>query len=167
MKRSRRVRRLPGGKYRVRLPAAERLLLMVLSTHLATILGSEEPYADPSMRRLFPPAYVDDEDAERSYQDLVRGDLVAQRARALNAVDHVTHSPEVDDEEMAAFLAALNSLRLVIGTHLDVSENLDDLETEGGFSSSTVGAYTYLSWLEGQVVDAMSASLPPSTDTST
>jgi hypothetical protein len=29
-----------------------------------------------------------------------------------------------------------------------------------------MSAYAYLSWLEGQVVDAMAASLPPSLDSS-
>ena len=130
------------------------------------MLGSQEPYADPSMRRLFPPAYVDDDEAERNYQDLVRGDLIEQRSRALRAVDHVTHSSQVDGEEMAAFLEALNSLRLVLGTHLDVPENLDDLGAEDDPRSITMSAYTYLSWLEEQVVDALSGSLPPSADTS-
>ncbi|MDA8400628.1 MAG: DUF2017 family protein [Actinomycetota bacterium] len=162
----RRVRRLSAGRYRVRLPMTERLLLMTLSTQLVTMLSSDKPSSDPSLRRLFPPAYVDDEHAERNYQELVRQDLLARRSRALDAVNHVTHSDQVDEETMESFLEALNALRLVIGTHLDVSENLDDITTQDDAQSPAMSAYAYLSWLEGQVVDAMAASLPPSLDSS-
>ena len=58
------------------------------------------------------------------------------------------------------WLGALESLRLVLGTQLDVTEesygplDLDDPE------AARLALYHWLSWLQEEVVQALSASLP-------
>jgi len=63
---------------------------------------------------------------------------------------------------MAAWLAALNDLRLVLGTRLDVTEEMYERGVpEDDPRAASFAIYAYLGWLEEQVVDAMAASLPP------
>ena len=59
-------------------------------------------------------------------------------------------------DEADAWLRALNDLRLVLGTRLDVTEDLDyenlDLNEPRG---RDLAVYGYLSWLQEQLVEAL------------
>lgn len=82
----------------------------------------------PVLRRMFPPAYhlEADEEAETEYQRLMREELVASRLAALTTVSAALRDHTVlDDAGLGALMQSLNSLRLVLGTMLDVDEELD------------------------------------------
>ena len=68
----------------------------------------------------------------------------------------------LDEEQMAAWLGALNDLRLVLGTRLNVTEDMhpDDLSDEDPRAHS-LALYYYLGWLEEQVVEALAAGVDP------
>ena len=57
-------------------------------------------------------------------------------------------------------LDILNSLRLVLGTRLDVDEELPDLDPSDP-QAPVYAVYEYLGWLLSQVVDALGSDLPP------
>jgi hypothetical protein len=60
---------------------------------------------------------------------------------------------------MAAWLGALNDLRLVLGTRLEVTE--DSVEQDfppGDPRRETLALYHYLGWLESQAVDALASA---------
>ena len=59
-----------------------------------------------------------------------------------------------------AWLTALNDLRLVLGTRLEVSEDslLGDLP-EDDPRAPDLALYAYLSWLQEQVIEAMAGEL--------
>jgi hypothetical protein len=61
-------------------------------------------------------------------------------------------------DEADAWLRALNDLRLVLGTRLDVTEDLDyeniDLNEPRG---RDLAVYGYLTWLQEQLVEALAA----------
>ena len=153
---SRRIGRDGSGGYRLRLPAEERDVLRGLPAQLRELLQT----SDPSLERLFPPAY-DDTEADDEYGELVRGDLLEGKLAALEVVEQTVDADRLTEEQLEAWLGALESLRLVLGTKLDVSEATYEQEVDPHDPSAPVLAlYGYLSWLQEQAVEAHAASLP-------
>ena len=72
-----------GGAVELRLSRDERSLLAGLVAELRALLDGAP--GDPSLRRLFPPAYDEDDD-ERAYRDLMGGELLDGRRAALELV---------------------------------------------------------------------------------
>ena len=85
-----RIRPAKGGGYELRLAAEERALLTVLPGHLISLLDSvgETPQANlpEALRRLLPPAYPTDPDAERAYESMTRMDLVEHHRESLETM---------------------------------------------------------------------------------
>ena len=77
---------------------------------------------DPSLRRLFPPAYTDDDDANDEFQRLMREELLEGKLAALEIVEQTAGADHLTGEQLEGWLGALESLRLFLGTQLDVSE---------------------------------------------
>src|SRR5947209_5095809 len=77
---------------------------------------------DPSLRRLFPTAYPDDAERDREYRQLVGDELVERRRAALDTLLATVDASSVSEDDLAAWMGAINDLRLVLGTRLDVSE---------------------------------------------
>ena len=155
--RDRRIERTRKGELRLRLPRSERDLLRHLRAELEQLLATAP--GDPSLRRLFPPAY-EDEDAEEEYRRLMRDELLGGRRRALRVLEETADSDRLSTEEAQAWLTALNDLRLVLGTRLDIQEET----LLHGFDPSDPRApelalYGYLSWLQEQLVEAIGAGL--------
>jgi hypothetical protein len=153
-----RVRRTRRGEFQLRLPPEERAVLRALPDQLRELLATD----DPALERLFPPAYPEDPAADREYAGLVRGDLVAARLSSLDVMEATIDADRLDDEQLAAWLSAINDLRLVLGTRLEVTEDLygadlpeDDPRTPG------LALYFYLGWLEEQVVEALASGIDP------
>src|SRR5919106_500139 len=84
----RRIRRTRQGDFELRIPSQEREILASLPSRLRELLGSD----DPAVGRLFPPAYEDDPVRQADYEDLVRGDLTAQRLRSLEIMEETLRS---------------------------------------------------------------------------
>jgi hypothetical protein len=81
---------------------------------------------DAVFRRLFPPAYANDVDAEEEYMTLFRLDLDVARALALDTLAKTADATELSEEELDAWLRALNYIRLWLGTLLDITEDEPD-----------------------------------------
>ena len=148
----RQIERDGAGGVRLRFHEGEVILLRELLGELEALL--EDP-DDPALRRLFPQAH-DDPENEEQYRSLVRDQLVAGRSKALSVVRDTLGKETLDAEEADAWLRALNDLRLVLGTRLDVTEDLDyeniDLDEPRG---RDLAVYGYLSWLQEQLVEAL------------
>jgi len=143
------LERTPDGGVLLRLSPEERALLAGLAAELRSQLDGEP--REPSLRRLFPPAYADEQD-ERAYRELAGGGLLDGRRQALELLAATATSDRLSAEEADAWLRALNDLRLVLGTRLDVQEGtlLDNPQTP------ELAIYGYLSWLQEQLVAALS-----------
>jgi hypothetical protein len=152
---NRQIRRDRDGGVRLSLNANEQLLLRDLLDQLEPLLGDPD---DPALRRLFPPAYSDDESDEQ-YRSLVRDQLVYGRTKSLGTVRATLGEQTLSPEQADDWLRALNDLRLVLGTRLEVNEDLDyeriDLDEPRG---RDLAVYGYLAWLQEQLVDALQAS---------
>lgn len=151
----RRVRRTRQGTYRLKIPSEERGLLRSLSDQLREALET----GDPGTVRLFPPADPDDAEASDRYRSLVGDQLLADRLQALDAMESTIDAAELDEEHVTAWLTTLNDMRLVLGTQLDVSEDLEPLP-EDHPDAPRVAVYGYLGWLVSEIVEALSGELP-------
>jgi Domain of unknown function (DUF2017) len=144
------LERTPEGDVLLRLSPEERALLVALAGELrAQLDGSTD---DPSFRRLFPPAYEDAKD-EQAFRELAADELLNGRREALDVLAATARADRLSAQEADAWLRALNDLRLVLGTRLDVQEGtlLDQPQTP------ELAIYGYLSWLQEQLVAALSS----------
>jgi hypothetical protein len=150
------VERVRGGRFRVRLTSEERDLLRSLPGQLRDLL----PTDDPSLHRLHPPAYEDDPEHEAEYRRLVRDDLLRQRLEALEVMESTLDAETLDEDQLAAWLGTLNDLRLVLGTRLEVTEELyEEGMPRDDPRAPTFGLYQYLGWLEENVVAALAGQV--------
>ena len=149
------MERAADGGVELRLTREERALLTGLAGELLVLLDGEP--GDPALRRLSPPAY-DDEQDEDAYRELMGGELLAGRREALELIARTAEHERLSLEEADAWLRALNDLRLVLGTRLDVKEDtfLEELRPEDP-RAPALAVYGYLSWLQEQLVAALSA----------
>ncbi len=143
------------GTFRVRLPADERDVLAALPAQLREALDAEEP----TLFRLFPPAYVDDEAANADYAKLVGSSLLDGKRRALEQLERTAHAETLTEDDLRSWLGALESLRLALGTQLDVTEEsygpLDPADPD----APRLALYHWLSWLQEEVVQALSTAM--------
>ena len=153
-----RVKRKGPGRYVLKLRPSEQVLMGDLVVQLREQLVASTD--DPSVKRLFPPAYANDPERDAGYQVLTRDELLEGRLQALDTVERSMDGGEVGAEEMTAWMGTLNSLRLVLGTRLDVDEELPDLDPDDP-QAPAYAVYEYLGWLLSQVVDALGSDLPP------
>ncbi len=150
-----RIERAGDGLYALRLPEEERALLRFLPAELRSLL--EAAPDDPGLRRLFPPAY-DDEQDEAAYRELMGNELLDGRRHALEVLAETANAERLTGEQAQAWLTALNDLRLVLGTRLEVSdESLLEGLAEDDPRAPELALYAYLSWLQEQLVEALSA----------
>lgn len=155
-----RVKRTRKG-FALRIPPAERDVLRTLPGQLRGLLTEGAATTDPVVRRLFPSAYPDEPERAAEFDAMVRDDLVAQRMQAIDVMERTIDAERLSEDELVAWLSAINDLRLVLGTRLDVTEEMTELDM--GVSPEDPRAqmfalYAYLSYLEEDVVGALSGS---------
>jgi len=148
------VRRTRRGTFELRLPEYGLWLLRSLLPQLRTLL-TEDDTSSPQLRRLFPTAYPDDPERDEEYWQLVRDDLVAGRLAAIDEVEQSLDARELTREQALAWMSAINAVRLVLGTLLDVSEQMD-LSTLGPDDPDlpAYASYDFLSHLLDELVSA-------------
>ncbi len=150
----RRIRRSRKGDFELRIPEPEREVLRRLPGQLLEIHGSD----DPILERLFPAAYPDDAEHEREFRDMTHDDLRRQREDALQVMSRTIEAERLSEEELLAWLSAINDARLVLGLRLDVTEEFDISRIpDDDPRASMFGLYGYLTWLEEQAVGALSS----------
>ena len=154
---TRRIQRDRKGGYRLRLPPEERELLRSLPRQLRGVMQTD----DPSLRRLFPPAYPEDREADDEFRRLMRDDLLEGKLAALRVVEETAGAEHLSGEQLEGWLGALESLRLYLGTQLDISEGTFGEELDPADPAApALALYGYLSWLQEEAVAALSANLP-------
>lgn len=89
----------------------------------------------------------------------MRSELVASRLAGLDVVSdslapNDRRAPELTETQMMAFLQALNGVRLVLGTMLDVSEEPGEISADHPMSGE-YQLYDFLSWVLDSSVRAV------------
>ncbi len=158
--RSRAVTRRRDGRFDLRLSEDVRELLRSLAAQMTDLLDSEPD--DPSLRRLFPTAYPDDPFRDAEYQVMSGDRLRDGRRTSYEVLAATADQQDVSEDDLNALMRAVNDVRLVVGTRLDVSEedemlgldaDPDDPETQLRW------LYEVLSFLEVEIVDALADAL--------
>jgi len=148
-----RIVRLGDDRFAVDLGDDERALLVRLVDSLRDMLleGPSE-----ATRRLFPPAHANDAKLEAEYRELVGDSILEKRLADLDVVERSASATELDEEAMTAWLGAINGMRLVLGTNLDLSEDLDvDALSDDDPRLPGLAVYQLLTEYLGEIVDAL------------
>ena len=155
------------GGFALRLPAPERALLTSLPGQLDALLAGVDPDDDrptdrlPSpLARLLPIAYPRDVEADAAFARTTRADLVAGHREALATLSAVVGRGRATGEELELVCGALNDLRLVLGTALEVTEDPEPVDEADPAYPQWV-CYGYLSALQAEIIDALAGQLPP------
>ena len=151
------VTRLDETSYSLNIDASDRTTLNGLLDQLRDVLMHDS--SSDIARRLFPAAYHQDEQHEQEYQRLMRDELLSSRLASLSLttslLERETNSDTIvlSADELDALMRSINSLRLVLGTLLDVDEDefvahLDEDDPAYG----QYQLYSYLGWLLDWIV---------------
>jgi len=118
--------------------------------------GSTQISDDPALARLFPDGYSDDEHASADFRRFTEQDLRAQKVAALATVlgtlSDWSGKAIVSQHQAQDWLKALNDLRLVLGTRLEIS---DEVDTDFEADEPGMHLYNYLTYLQGTLIDAL------------
>ena len=115
---------------------------------------------DPALARLLPDAYGDDPAAATDFRRYTEADLRAgKRAAASTALAQLVPLAEggrlvLDREQADAWLSWLNDIRLVLGTRLAVTEDLEEVEPDDP-RAPVLGVYGWLGWLQESLISCL------------
>jgi hypothetical protein len=148
-------------RYRLHIGDDELAMIRRLLDELRQLLLSDDDEDSPPpemLTRLFPVANPDDPEMEAEYQRLMRGELVASKLAAIDIVGSVIDAGEasIDEGQLTAFMQSINSVRLVLGTLLDVTDDPDAEVVTEHDDTAEYQLYGYLSWLLEWTVRALS-----------
>lgn len=149
-------KRTRRGDFELHLDPKERDILRGLPDQLRSLIENEDPTTDPAMARLYPPAYEDDPIRNLEFERMAGDDLTSQRLSSIAAMEGSIDADRLTEEQILSWLGVLNDLRLVLGTRLEITEEM----TEDDFApndprASTFALYAYLTWLVDAIVRAL------------
>ena len=145
------VRRARDGTFQLRMSDDERDLIASLAGQLRDLLVSDET---EGLERLFPPGYANDPDREQEYQQLTHDELLTKRLASVDIVEQTVTETSLDENQLNAWMGAVNDLRLVLGTRLDVTEDMDDIALDDP-RAGAFAVYHYLTHLLAEIVSSL------------
>ena len=151
----RRFSRDRHGRIRPGLEDPERDLLRMLPQQARELVDHD----DPSAQRLFPVAYTDDDAAQADYHEMMGGSLLDHHQHALDTLVSTIDENTIDIDDLNGWMGAVEVLRLLLGTQLDVSEDFTEIDP-GDPRVDQFTVYQYLSMLQNEIVDTLAAALP-------
>ena len=150
------LRRRRNGSFAWNLGANERRVLAEVASEFRQHLTTESPSSDPSLQRVFPPAHPDDPIAELEYERGSGGALLVTKLEQLETLERCIQTKTLSEEDVLACMRAVNDLRLVLGTRIDITEESTPADfVDDPASASTFELYAYLSWLVESMIDAL------------
>jgi hypothetical protein len=88
----------------------------------------------------------------------MREELVASRLDSIGRIDELladTTTNTMTADQLNAFVVSLNSVRLILGTILDVSDEDDEDDDPSSPLAAEMAMYNFLSWLLDSAVTAL------------
>jgi hypothetical protein len=144
---------LRDGTYLLNLDVRERELIRQLLGELRALLSLGAD--DPRVRRLYPAAYVDDAAKEDEYRLLTHEELKSGQQSNVGVVEASIEAEQLNEEQLTAWMQAINSLRLVLGTILDITDDDQEMAFDPEDPDArTQALYGYLGGLLDEIVDA-------------
>jgi hypothetical protein len=151
------IKRRRDGRYAIRLDGEVRSVLAELARQMVPAIEQR----DPMTRRLFPPAYPGEElsDVEADYRELVDVPLTNHHREALTVLAETAEADTVSESELDAWLSAVGTMRLVLGTRLDVTEDMPAPSADDP-SAAEYGFFEFLGQLQYLIVEALADHVP-------
>jgi len=154
---ARRVKR-KRGRFELHLDPRERELLRGLLGELRGLLELEA--GDPRLARLYPDAYTDDPEQADEYRRMTHEELKQGRLAGIELVEASIEERVLSDEQLTAWMQAVNSLRLILGTMLGITDDDQELMFDPEDpEAQTQALYAYLGGLLDEIVDAQLEAL--------
>ena len=142
----------------LKLDERERELIRQLLGDMRALLTLDAD--DPRVRRLYPAAYADDAEKEDEYRRLTHEELRSARLANVDTVEASVDAEVLTEEQLTAWMQAINSLRLVLGTLLDITDDDQELAFDPDDPEArTQALYGYLGGLLDEIVDAQLEAL--------
>jgi Domain of unknown function (DUF2017) len=149
----RRIERDRQGRYPLRLDERERELIRQLLDELRELLALSPD--DARVRRLYPAAYANDQELEDEYRNLTREELQSGRLASIDAVKGSIDAQVLRADQLTAWMQSVNTLRLILGTMLDITDDDQELEFDPNDPNArTMALYGYLGGLLDEIVTA-------------
>lgn len=146
------VTRNPSGSFAIELRDDHRDLLRMLAADMRDVVLNREPTA----WRLFPNPYQDDPLQALQYDEMMSDDLREKRLASLQLLEETCDATELTEEQLHRWMTAVNDIRLVLGTQLDVTEESDWSDfPEESREEAVFSVYQLLGWLLEEIVQAM------------
>jgi len=157
----RRVKRARRGGFDLRIPADERDILRSVGPSLREVLVDRataiEPGEDEAVDRLFPAAYPDDEERQAEFRLLAHDQLLESHLGALAVLEETADADHLDEDQLLAWMRALNNIRLVLGVRLGVTEDRDEWpDSLDDPRAPAFAMYQYLTYLQGEIIEVLS-----------
>lgn len=155
------IGRDPSGGVRFQLEGYEADLMRQLLDEMRTLLEADIPPSDAVLKRLFPDAFEDEEQAG-AYRELIGNELHDRKTSALRTATETLGitgavNATLDDEQVDRWLALLTDIRLAIGTRLDVTEETMAAEVDPDDpDAAALSVLHWLGWLQESILAAIS-----------
>ncbi|GIU97373.1 MAG: hypothetical protein KatS3mg013_1176 [Actinomycetota bacterium] len=147
--------------FAVRLERPARALLGALASELAGVLTGATADDDPAVARLFPTAYPDDPARTMEFEHVAGEDLRRDRLERLQILSDSANARWLTEDQLLAWMGAINDARLVLGVRLGVTEETDARSFADDPDRARAWAtYAYLSALLEAIVEALGDPLP-------
>lgn len=144
----------------------EAQVLIDLCDQVAELIGTDIS-GDRAVDRLFPRAHLDptDDKSEVEWQRLVHSDLKAAKLSAVGEMREAIRicGPDrqfrLEETACEVWLTALNDIRLILGTRLEITETTDfpEVTDEAGPSkderASGLALYQWLTYFQGMLLE--------------
>lgn len=164
------------GRIVVRMDEDEKIVLGSIVGQFLELIGadarpkSDDPLADlignigvevqapedPALARLFPDAYLDDDEAASDFrrftQESLRDVKISQATTMVATLERSGNKITLSDAEALAWLAALNDVRLTLGVRLGVTEDTDFSEES---EDQMLAIYSWLTYLQESLIQVV------------
>ena len=144
------ISRNPQGDFTVELDPGLVMLLEHMCGELEALLSSDSPL----LTRLFPPPYGDDEERNEGYAALAVPELMEHRHSSLATLRGTLQADRLTEEQLMAWMRAVNDMRLVLGTLLGVDDDGAAPEVPDDMAE-TYAVYEYLGYLLEMIVEPL------------
>jgi hypothetical protein len=150
-----------AGGFTLRIPRQERDILRSVGPGLREMLVNRataiEPGANEAIDRLFPEAYPDDEERQAEFRLLAHDQLLESHLGSLAVLEETADAEHLDEDQLLAWMRALNHIRLVLGVRLGVTEEGDERPRgRRDPRAPAFAVYDYLTYLQGDIIEALS-----------
>ncbi len=150
-----------GDVYVLDFDDSERDILGTLPHQIRGLLAEN----DPDTYRLFPPAYMNDIVKQEEYRAYMAEELMQHHLADLDMLEQTSKRESLDENELMSWMRALNQVRLVLGTRLDIDEETDVADISNDHPEVELyQLYFYLGWLLENCIDALEHTVENNTD---